>query len=120
YDTSTTVYYPIMLNRPFRNVGELGYAFRDLPWKTLDFFSEKSADAGLLDIFTINDGAPVLDGSSPPNTIGMAPPTMAAGSVNLNTTQPADLQAVFAGAILSEIGPTSVLPTGAGVTDAPV
>ena len=26
-----------MLNRPYRNVAELGYAFRDLPWKTLDF-----------------------------------------------------------------------------------
>ena len=44
-------YHPIMLNRPFRNVAELGYAFRDLPWKTVDFFTDKSADAGLLDIF---------------------------------------------------------------------
>src|SRR5439155_27138969 len=41
YYTSSTVYRPIMLNRPFRNVAELGYAFRDLPWKTLDFFSDK-------------------------------------------------------------------------------
>ena len=36
-------------------MAELGYAFRDLPWKTLDFF-DKSADAGLLDIFCIHDG----------------------------------------------------------------
>ncbi len=49
---SNTSYRPIMLNRPFRNVAELGYAFRDLPWKTLDFFTDKSADAGLLDIFS--------------------------------------------------------------------
>jgi PKD repeat protein len=100
--TPTTGYHPIMLNRPFRNVGELGYVFRDLPWKTLDFFSDKSADAGLLDIFTTNQA-----------------PTMAAGSVNLNTTQAADLQTVFARAILDEINSTTINPTGTGDTDAP-
>jgi hypothetical protein len=118
YDTTSTIYRPIMLNRPFRNVGELGYAFRDLPWKTLDFFSDKSADAGLLDIFCIHDGAQVLDANG--NVIGMAPPTMVAGKVNLNTTQAADLQAVFAGSILDEINSTPVNPTGTGATDAPV
>ena len=41
YYTTSTSYRPIMLNRPFRNVAELGYAFRDLPWKTLDFFSRQ-------------------------------------------------------------------------------
>ena len=121
YYTSSTSYHPIMLNRPFRNVAELGYAFRDLPWKTLDFFSDKSADAGLLDIFTINDGAPVLDGSNPPNIVGMAPPTVAAGSVNLNTTQAADLQTVLGGAILDELNSnTKISNTGTGPTDAPV
>src|SRR5213076_1756608 len=123
YATTTagsTDYHPIILNRPFRNVAELGYAFRDLPWKTLDFFTDKSADAGLLDIFTINDGTQVLDGSNPPNVIGMAPPTMAAGSINLNTTQTTDLQSVLAGSILDEINSTTVNKTGAGATDAPV
>jgi len=119
YYTNSTSYHPIMLNRPFRNVGELGYAFRDLPWKTLDFFSDKSADAGLLDIFAINDGPALFDSNG--NFAGMgALPTMTAGSVNLNTTQPADLQSVFAGSILSEIGPTTVNPTGTGAIDAPV
>ena len=119
YYTSSTVYRPIMLNRPFRNVAELGYAFRDLPWKTLDFFSDKSADAGLLDIFAINDGPALFDSNG--NFTGMgALPTMTAGSINLNTTQAADLQAIFAGSILSEIGPTTVSPTGTGATDAPV
>jgi Putative Ig domain len=80
---NTTVYRPIMLNRPFRNVAELGYAFRDLPWKTLDFFTDKSADAGLLDIFTINDGSQVLNSSG--NIVGMAPATTIAGSVNLDS-----------------------------------
>jgi Putative Ig domain len=118
YYATPTSYHPIMLNRPFRNVAELGYAFRDLPWKTLDFFSDKSADAGLLDIFTINDGAQVLDANG--NVVGMAPPTKAAGSVNLNTTQAADLQSVLAGTILDEINSTIVNSTGTGDTDAPV
>jgi hypothetical protein len=117
YYTTSTSYHPIMLNRSFRNVAELGYAFRDLPWKTLDFFSDKSADTGLLDIFTINDGAQVLDGNG--NIVGMAPPTTVAGSVNLNTTQAADVQAVLAGSILDEINSTTISPTGTGVTDAP-
>ena len=59
----TADYHPIILNRPFQTVAELGYVFRDLPWKTLDFFSQQSADAGLLDIFAINDGVQVLDAS---------------------------------------------------------
>ena len=119
YYTTSTSYHPIMLNRPFRNVAELGYAFRDLPWKTLDFFTDKSADAGLLDIFAINDGPALFDANG--NFTGMgAVPTMTAGSVNLNTTQAADLQSVFAGSILDEISSTTVNPTGTGATDAPV
>jgi hypothetical protein len=81
YNAST--YQPTILNRPFRNVAELGYAFRDLPWKTLDFFTDKSADGGLLDIFCIHDGAQVLDANN--NIVGMAPPTIVAGKVNLNS-----------------------------------
>lgn len=46
---------PRILNRPFRNVGELGYVFRDSPWKTFDFFTPNSADAGLLDVFTLDE-----------------------------------------------------------------
>ena len=116
---NTTVYRPIMLNRPFRNVAELGYVFRDLPWKTLDFFTEKSADAGLLDIFTINDGGPGV-GIGGLNITSMVQPTVVAGSVNLNTTQPADLQPVLAGSILDEINTTTVNKTGTGATDAPI
>jgi len=119
-DPTSTDYHPIMLNRPFRNVGELGYVFRDLPWKTLDFFTDQSADAGLLDIFTINDGSPLFDTSTPPNIIGMAVPTTVAGKVNLSSTQAADLQPVLAGTILDEINSTTVNKTGTGATDAPV
>jgi hypothetical protein len=119
YYSTSTDYHPIMLNRPFRNVGELGYAFRDLPWKTLDFFTDKSADAGVLDVFTINDGPVQLDGSN--NFLSLGPvPTIVAGQVNLNTTQASDLQSAFAGAILDEISSTTVNKTGTGATDAPV
>jgi len=59
---------PVILNRPFRSVGELAYAFRDDPWRTLDFFSSSSADAALLDLFTLNGNQPVLAGRLDPNT----------------------------------------------------
>lgn len=75
---------PLMLNRPFRSVGEMGYAFRDLPWKTLDFFSKQSGDLGLLDVFTLDD------------TPGMPP--LVAGKVNLNTRRPEVLAALLEGA----------------------
>ena len=117
YNTST--YRPIILNRPFRNVAELGYAFRDLPWKTLDFFTDKSADAGLLDIFTTNDGPPVLDSAN--NVVGMAPPTVTAGTVNLdslyldpnNSTLAPVGPPVVAGAIWDEISNSTGSGSGA-------
>jgi hypothetical protein len=121
YYTTSTVYRPIILNRPFRNVAELGYAFRDLPWKTLDFFTDKSADAGLLDIFTINDGALVTSGGASP-VINMVMPNMSAGSLNLNslyldpntsTLAPVG-QPVLAGAIWDEISSSTVTATGSG------
>jgi hypothetical protein len=118
-DPASLVYHPIMLNRPFRNVAELGYAFRDLPWKTLDFFTDKSADAGLLDVFTINDGTQLLAG--PTDIVGMTVPTVAAGQVNLNGTQAADLQAVLGGTILNELDSASTVSnTGTGAIAAPV
>jgi hypothetical protein len=88
-------YRPIILNRPFQNVAELGYAFRDLPWKTLDLFSQNSADAGLLDVFSITDE-----------------PAMVAGRVNLNTRQAPVLQSILAGANW-DLTPTVVSNTGA-------
>ncbi len=54
---------PVILNRPFRNVAELGYVFRDTPWKSLDMMTSKgtaaakptNADLGLLNVFCIED-----------------------------------------------------------------
>src|SRR4029077_4727131 len=110
YYPSSTSYRPIILNRPFRNVGELGYVFRDLPWKTLDFFSDKSADAGLLDIFCIHDGPQSTTAYDGNGDLGNVVPTMVAGKVNANslyvdpnTNKAADAQSILAGAIWDEI-----------------
>ena len=85
-------------------MAELGYVFRDLPWKTLGLFTEKSADAGLLDVFSTNDF-----------------PAMVAGRINLNTMQTSVLQSILAGAILDELDSTNtVSKTGVTATAAPV
>ncbi len=60
---------PAILDRPFRNVAELGYSFRDVPWKSLDLFSPDSADRRLLDVFSIEDRATV-SGKINPNSAG--------------------------------------------------
>ena len=80
---------PIILNRPFRSVAEMGYAFRDSPWKSLDFSSAQSADAALLDFFCINEPS-----QSP----------VFAGVLNLNTRQQPVLKAVVSGVIKNSIG----------------
>ena len=88
-----------MLNRPFRNVGEFGYAFRTAASptptpspnpKTIDFFTASSADAPILDLFTYNS-APIRS-----------------GVVNLNTQAVAVLTAILTGAFQAEqnIGPS--------------
>jgi hypothetical protein len=119
YYATSTDYHPIILNCPIRSVGELGYVFRDLPWKTLDFFTDKSADAGLLDIFTTNDGPALFDANG--NFAGMGPvPTMVAGLTNLGTGQAPVLQSVLAGAILDEVSTSTISATGTSATAAPV
>jgi hypothetical protein len=119
YYTTSTDYHPIILNRPFRNVGELGYAFRDLPWKSLDLFTDHSADAGVLDVFSIHDGAGLWNANGTFGSMGPVP-TMVAGKVNLNTQQAAVLQSILAGAIWDELNSTTVSKAGATATDAPV
>ena len=54
-ETSGDSWRPVMMNRPFRSVGEMGYALRGQPFKTLSFSSSNSPDAGLLDLFSVND-----------------------------------------------------------------
>ena len=83
----------VMLNRSFRNVGELGYAFRASAGatptpspnpKTLDFATATSQDAPLLDLFTYN--------TSP----------VRAGTVNLNTQNAGVIAALLKGTITAE------------------
>ena len=89
---------PLILNRPFRSVGEMSYAFRGGLWKQINFFTPESGDAALLDAFCVNE--PPAD-------------AVVAGKVNLNTRQPSVLKAVLAGACREELAnlPGS-LPSG--------
>jgi hypothetical protein len=73
----------VVLNRTFRNVGELGYAYRNGS-TSLDFLSGTSTDASLLDRFTFNT-APIR-----------------AGVVNLNTRNIAVITALLTGAMTTE------------------
>jgi hypothetical protein len=79
---------PLLLHRPFRSVAELGYVFRDVPWKNLDFFTPESGDASLLDIFCINETG--------------SPTSLVAGKVNLNTRQAPVLAAIVSGAYVDD------------------
>ncbi len=71
---------PILLQHAFRSVGEMGYVFRDSPWKTLSFFDESSGDGALLDLFSIVEQT-----------------VIAAGRVNLNSRQPLTQKALLSG-----------------------
>lgn len=62
---------PVILDRPFRSVGELGYAYRDLPGKNLDFWTASSGDAALLDLFCLTDAPEISAGYLDPNAAPM-------------------------------------------------
>ena len=94
---------PMILDRPFRSVAEMGYAFRDLPWKSLDFFTANSADACLLDTFSLTE--------SPATGV-------TAGVLNPNTRQQAVLKAVLAGALKDELDASSTLAATTSEADA--
>jgi hypothetical protein len=90
-ETSGDTWRPVMMNRPFRSVGEMGYAFRDQPFRTLSFSSVSSPDAGLLDLFTTNDYSD--------------PSGMRGGVVNLNSRQAPVLAAVLTNTVRREDTP---------------
>lgn len=83
---------PVILNRPFRSVAEMGYAFRGVAWKDLDFFTPESGDSALLDFFCLNE----LDAAPDDVTV--------AGRVNLNSRQTSVLEAIISGASKAEGG----------------
>jgi hypothetical protein len=78
---------PIILNRPFRSVSDMSYAFHNSPWKNIDFFTPESGDSALVDTFCINE---------PP------PAAMVAGKVDLNTRQIPVLKALINGGYTDE------------------
>jgi hypothetical protein len=79
---------PIMLQRPFRSVAELGCVFANLPWKQLGMITPESGFNALLDLFCINEdnNADALE----------------SGRVDLNGLQPAVFQAILSGAYRDE------------------
>jgi len=79
----------VILNRPFRSVGELGYVFRDVPWKSLNFFSSDSGDAALMELFSMEEG------------------DLVAGKTNLNTPHQKVVTALVQGALRSELDTNS-------------
>jgi hypothetical protein len=88
YGTGQDAVRPMVLNRPFRSVGEMSYAFRDQPFKTIDFLTNNSADASLMDLFCIAENS----NSS----------HLRAGVVNLNTRQSPVLAALVSAAVQSD------------------
>lgn len=83
----------VVLNRPFRSVGELGYAYRDQPFKSLDFFSSLSADAALLDVFSVTDQSRVA--ANQMNSV-------VAGQFNPNAAPSSVFKSVLSGASLKD------------------
>lgn len=87
---------PIILNRPFRSVAELGHVFRDTPWRNIDFFTSESGDAALLDYFCVSQPTEGPGGRlAVPTTREGAP--IVAGRVNLNTRHPEILASLLRG-----------------------
>jgi hypothetical protein len=98
--------YTPVLNRPFQNVGELGYAYNPITGNTLDFRTAGSSDAALLDFLTFN----TTDNTATYNV----PYPLRAGLVNINTRNSAVIAAILTGASLNETSPaTGVSASGA-------
>ena len=83
YPNSVTDTNPVILERPYASVGELGAVFRDQPWRSLDFVSgPSSSDRNLLDVFSAY--------GTPANGVRC-------GVVNLNTGHPEVIASLLSG-----------------------
>jgi len=87
---------PIILNRPFRSVAELGAVFSGTPWKNLNFAFRESGDSALLDVFCLNE---VSD-----------PSGLVAGKFDLNTSQVPVVKAIVEGAYQNELSAGANFP----------
>jgi hypothetical protein len=88
---------PVILNRPFRSVGELGLVFRDNPWRTMDLFTSKSADSALLDIFAVQDSTQAV----------------VSGRINLNTRNEDVLKALLTDFVVDPVTGVTYSPATA-------
>lgn len=79
------------LQRPFQNVGELGYAYNPITGNTLDFRTSGRSEAALLDFFTYN----TTDNMA---TYHFRYP-LRAGPININTRNSAVIAALLTGAL---------------------
>jgi hypothetical protein len=107
-----TIMYPIapglndramLPSAPFQSVAELGQVFRDQPWKTLGFTISNSADAGLLDVFTLQDVSTTGIAQSPSYL------WITAGRTSLNTRQAPVLTAIIS-QVTKTISGTGIIP----------
>lgn len=92
---------PIVLNRPFRSIAELGNVFRGTPWRNLDLMTPESGDRVLLDLFTLEE-------APSDNLVG--------GRVNLNMVSQPVLSALLQGAGLVDGVSTIDATTAANMT----
>jgi len=70
-----------VLSRSFYSAGEIGYVYRDEPFKTLDLFSAQSGDAGLLDFFCASENSNTTGLTSNRININSAPATVSAALI---------------------------------------
>lgn len=92
---------PIILNRPFRSVADLGYVFSGTSWRNLDFMTPESGSSALLDVFCMDDSN-----------------LLTAGKVNLNARQAPVLQSILSGAYKDEFSPTNAMLSASAIPTA--
>jgi hypothetical protein len=90
---------PLVLNRPFRAVGELAHAFRGTPWRDIDFLRGSSPDAGLLDVFSLYEDPAT---AATTDLVAEAKAPVVAGRVNLNTASEEVIAALLRGTAIDE------------------
>jgi hypothetical protein len=103
----------LVLQRPFQNVGELGYAYNPInpiPGATLNFYTSGSGDAALLDFFTYN----TTNNTATYNL----PYPFRAGPVNINTRNWGVIGALLKGALPNEPPTTGGVSSGTATTAA--
>ena len=100
----------VVLQRPFQNVGELGYAYNPASGATLNFYTSGSSEAALLDFFTYNT-------TNNTGTYNLPCP-LRAGPVNINTRNSAIIAALLKSALPNEPPTTTGIPSSSATAAA--